>query len=232
MGGMPIADALHDAFHDALLDALAVVLPVACAGCGADDRALCPACRSVLVPSAITTTLGDGLEVASALRYEHVARRVILALKEQGRTDVAKPLAGALAAAITAATHGEVEIVTVPPSRSAYRRRGYDPVQLLLRRVGVPRIERVLERVRRTDRQKTLGREAREQNLVGSLRARHPLAGRRFLIVDDVLTTGATLEEAARAVRAGGGIVVSAATLAFTPKRAPIAVAADPSTWL
>ncbi len=207
----------------AVLDAWAVLSPVACAGCGADDRTLCGACLSAITPRLHEVALSGGLQVTSALRYEGVVRQAILALKEQGRTDVARPLAAALSAAIASAVRGEVELATIPPSRSAYRRRGYDPVQLLLARARLSKPERVLERVRRTDRQKTLDRDARARNLSGSLSASSPLHGRRFLLVDDVVTTGATMIEAARAIRDGGGEVVSAAALAFTPRRLPIA---------
>jgi predicted amidophosphoribosyltransferase len=112
-----------------------------------------------------------------------------------------------------------IETLPVPTSRSAFRRRGYDPVALLVRRAGVrPAAE--LAHTRRATQQKHLAVDERASNRAGSLRARRPLAGRRFLLVDDVLTTGATLAEAARAVRAGGGEVVAAATLAYTQKRA------------
>jgi len=206
------------------------VVPVECAGCGLADRALCVQCRAQLAPRIITTEVG-GLETTSALRYEGAARFVIVAMKEQGRTDVAGPLAAALSAALMAAragSDGSVELATVPGSRAAYRRRGYDPVALLLRRAGAPRAARVLASVRATERQKTLGRAARGANLAGSLRASQPLAGRRFLLVDDVATTGATLLEASRAIRAGGGIVIGAVTLAITPLRFPAVPASSP----
>jgi ComF family protein len=214
-----------------LLDAWSVVVPVHCAGCGLADRALCGQCRWELAPRIVVTELGS-LNTTSALRYEGAARHVIVAMKEQGRTDVVGPLAGALSAALAAAregSDGSVELVTVPGSRAAYRRRGYDPVALLLRRAGAPRPARVLARVRATKRQKTLGREARGTNLAGSLRAVQPLAGRRFLLVDDVATTGATLREASRAIRAGGGIVTGAVTLAVTPLRFPAVAATSPN---
>jgi predicted amidophosphoribosyltransferase len=76
----------------------------------------------------------------------------------------------------------------------------------------------VLVPTRRHEKQKLLDRSAREQNLAGWLRARHPLTGQQFIVVDDVITTGSTLAEAVRAIREGGGEVVSAVALASTPK--------------
>ncbi|HEY8913318.1 ComF family protein [Lacisediminihabitans sp.] len=204
---------------DAALDAWSVLLPVSCAGCGADDRGLCLGCRAALEPLPRGIRLADGTTVTSALRYDGLVRRAILAFKEQGRTDVARALARPLAAAITAAVHGPVELVAVPSSRGSYRRRGFDPVAVLVRRTGLGPPARVLAPSAARTEQKSLGREDRARNLPGSMRATMPLSGRRFVLIDDVLTTGATITEAARALRAAGAEVVSAATLADTPKR-------------
>src|SRR5476649_358350 len=84
----------------ALLDALAVLSPVDCAGCGSPDRALCEHCQLELEPAVTPRTLPDGSTVFTALRYEGVVRRTLLALKESGRTDVAKPLSASLSAAV------------------------------------------------------------------------------------------------------------------------------------
>ena len=87
---------------------------------------------------------------------------------------------------------------------------------LLLRKAGLPAARGVLVSVRQHAQQKALGRGARQLNLVGTLQARYPLGGRKFVLVDDVVTTGATLTEAARAIRAGGGDVLFAVALANT----------------
>ena len=204
----------------ALLDALALVSPIECAGCGALDRALGDACLVALTPIVAEHALADGTPVWSALEYDGVVRRVILAFKENDRTDVAAALARALAVALDAAIAqtGPTTLTTPPPSRAARARRGYDPVALLLKRAG-QRGARVLVPARAGDVQKLLGVEARAANRAGSLRAKSSLAGREFLLVDDVLTSGATLGEVARAIRAAGGTVRGAAVLAFTPKR-------------
>ncbi len=146
-------------------------------------------------------------------------RRALLQFKEHHRTDTVGRLARALDAALTHATPAgtSAEFVPVPSSRSARRRRGYEPVVLLLvatRR----RPARVLRASRATASQKALGAAARSENLRGAFTARGDLAGREFVIVDDVLTTGATLDEAARALSQAGGTVIGAATLAFTPR--------------
>ncbi|MGL4339195.1 MAG: ComF family protein [Rhodoglobus sp.] len=202
----------------ALLDAWALLMPVECAGCGAQDRGLCADCREELIPIPTPRTTSGGLGVVTALRYEAQVRRVILAFKEHHRTDLALVLAEALESAIRYAVPDDsVEFAPVPSSRAAYRRRGYDPVFILLRRAGITP-SRVLRQVRRTVRQKSLDSAGRAENVRGAFRASVHLTGRRFLLIDDVLTTGATLDDAARAIRAAGGEVIGAATVAFTPR--------------
>lgn len=209
------------AWLDALLDAWAVLLPVDCAGCGAPDRSVCRACAVALEPAVTARTTSGGLDVRAALRYEGVVRAVVLALKERERTGLARPLAEPLRAAVASAWRPGVELAAVPASRAGLRRRGFDPVGLLLRRGGL-RGSPVLGRLRATASQKSLAADERAVNLRGALSARAGLRGRSFLLIDDVLTTGATLDEAARAVRAAGGTVLGAATLAFTPRLLPI----------
>lgn len=152
----------------------------------------------------------NGLAVRSALRYEGTARQLVLALKEGDRTDVARPLARRLAFLVPA----QLPLVAVPPSRAALARRGYDPVRLL---VGRPTL-RVLRVARQTGVQKSLSVDERAANRAGFLRATRSLVGLRVAIVDDVVTTGATLDEAARAIQSAGGEVDHAVTLAATPR--------------
>jgi ComF family protein len=208
----------------AVLDALAVVFAVDCAGCGDLDRAVCSECRAQLTPEVVRRALAGGLPVYTALIYDSVPRRVLLALKEDGRTEISRfladPLRAALRIALTAHSRGTtpdptIELAAVPTSDGAWRRRGFDPVWLLCRQAGY-RPARVLAPARRTRSQKTLGELDRASNLAGSMRARESLTGRRFVLVDDVLTTGATLCEATRAIQEAGGEVLCAVTLTYT----------------
>jgi predicted amidophosphoribosyltransferase len=219
-----LPDTIRDALLDALLDAWALVAPVQCAGCGADDRSLCGSCTAALSGALIVTRVGD-VEVHSALDYRAVVRRVLISFKQQGRTDVASALAAPLARALDAAVEhaqrtsgsGALELALVPTSSAAWRRRGYDPVRLVTRRAGF-RPSRVLVSVRSGAAQKTLTREERAVNRADAFVARSDLSGRKFVIVDDILTSGATISEAVRALKAAGGEVVAGATIAFTPR--------------
>jgi len=204
-----------------LLDAAAVLAPVDCAGCGGVDRALCERCRAELSPRPTGQTLADGTRVESALRYDGTVRQIVLAYKEQGRTDVARALVAPLNAAVGAALSGRCELVALPIGRAAFRRRGYDPVRLLLRRAGLGHPLEVLRQSHQRVAQKSLSRAARAENLAGSLVVSRDIRGRRLLLVDDVITTGASLSEAARTLREAGAEVVGAATLASTPRLFP-----------
>lgn len=200
---------------DLLLDALAVLFPVECAGCGSADRSVCAACRAALGPP-VFSRVGQ-LEVHSAARYEGAVRELVLSLKEGGRTDAARAMGAALAPLLGAASDRDSQLALVPSSRAAYRRRGYDPVGLLVARAGL-RPRAVLRHTRATATQKSLDVDARAHNTAGSLAAVGDLAGLRFTLVDDVVTTGATLLEASRAIREAGGEVAGAITLAATPR--------------
>ena len=212
---------LH-AVREAALDALALLLPVECAGCGLPDRAVCAECRAALQPEPSGRRLPDGTPVFSGLDYDGVARAVILAFKEQGRAELARVLAPALAAAVTEAGAaldlGGAEVAAVPGSPRARRRRGFDPVPALLSRAGLDRA-RVFAPARQHAAQKTLSLEERTRNLDGVFEVTAAVRGRRFLLVDDVVTSGATLAAAAAALRSAGAEVVATAVVASTPRR-------------
>ncbi|UOE25988.1 ComF family protein [Agromyces soli] len=213
--------------RDALAGALSLVLPVSCAGCGAFDRAVCPACARELEPAprlVAREPLGTRA-VWAGLRYRGAVRPVLRAYKDAGRTDAAAALAPALGAAIETALRAlpqggpdALELCTIPSTPAALRARGYRPVERLLTGLGL-RAARVLRPVAGHLDQAGLDAEARRRNSSGWLRA-HRAHGRRFLLVDDVLTTGSTLAAAAAAIESGGGRVLGFAVLAETPRRA------------
>jgi predicted amidophosphoribosyltransferase len=218
--------------REALLDAWAVLAPTECAGCGAPDRALCAACRTELaaatpVREALRRDDGSELPVWRAFAYEGVARGILLAFKDGGRTDAAPALApvlrrlmrAALAAAPPAAL-GRVELAAIPSSRAAFRRRGYRHVPLLLRRAGL-RDARLLRTTRQTQDQSNLDTTSRFANRAESLTVRTAANGGFVIIVDDIVTTGATVLEADRAFRAADYAVLCVVALARTPKRVP-----------
>ena len=216
-----------------LRDAVAVLLPVECAGCGDADRSVCDACRAGFAGPA-RRVRRPGVSGWAGLEYAGCAARAIRAFKDDGRTDASRALAAPLGIAIRAAlaeagadppvaARRGVEVCTVPSTRAAFRSRGYAPVGLLLARCGL-RASPVLRLARGRADQAGLTREARRENAEGALVAAAQLVGRRFLLVDDVVTTGSTLAEASRAIRVAGGVVVAVAVLADTPLRHPAGI--------
>jgi predicted amidophosphoribosyltransferase len=156
-----------------------------------------------------------------------VARSILLAFKDGGRTDVARPLAAVLARTVRAAlaespaaARGRVELAAIPSTRAAFRRRGYAPVRLLLARAGL-RSTAPLRIARQTQDQSNLDTTQRYANRHGSLTVAASAHGRFVLLIDDIVTTGATVLEADRAFRAAGCTVLGVAALARTRRRLP-----------
>lgn len=221
-----LLSALGDMVRGSLRDAWSVLMPVECAGCQSHDRALCRECADSLIATPTIHSTPRGLRVYAGVRYEGRVRRMLLAFKNQHRTDQARPLSTALLPALMRAleesadkdtTESLPEIVIVPSGKRAFRSRGYHPVSLVLRAAGI-RHFRVLRVAKETSSQKLLGAKQRAINVRGAFVATRWLGGTRVIVVDDVLTTGATIDEAARAVLAAGGMVIAAVTIGFTPR--------------
>ncbi|MFJ6939529.1 ComF family protein [Streptomyces sp. NPDC101132] len=200
-----------------------LVLPVDCGGCGAARTPLCEACRRALRGARARRVRPSpepyGLPpVYAAAPYRDAVRAVLLAHKERGALGLAEVLGGALAGAVRAAAPGAgggpLVLVPVPSARRAVRARGHDPARGIalaaareLRRGGRPaRVAAVLGQRRAVADQAGLGARERRANLSGALEVRRGgvrlLAGGQVVLVDDLVTTGASLAEAARAVRA------------------------------
>ncbi|MGO2684296.1 ComF family protein [Microbacterium sp.] len=205
----------------ALADEIAAfVLSASCAGCDAPGTLLCDPCRHALVARPVRTTTPEGMPVVAALAFDGVAARCIRRLKEEGETLLARPLGAALgeACAGIVTEHPTALPVPVPTGRAAFRRRGYRVPELLIRQAG-QRPARLLAPAQRTEDQRGLALAERRRNVTGSMRVRRARQGRDVLVFDDVVTTGATLDEAARVLTAAGFRVCGAVALAATPRR-------------
>lgn len=218
-----------DEFKEHCADALALALPISCAGCDLPDRNLCKECRAALVANLQYRELFDEeslqrLPLWFAMELGEPLSGVLHHFKEKGRTSVAKHLAMPLRDAMKAVHHQvtlessyPVTLVVPPSSRASFRQRGYSPIGMLATAAGV-RPQKLLSISRRRADQSQLGRMERFRNMKGVYTAKPAAKGTRVILVDDVLTTGATLLECARALRAGGAQVLGAAVLAYTPK--------------
>ena len=168
--------------------------------------------------------------MAAVADHNGAVRQLLIAHKDRGRLDVGPVLGAALARAVAlAAGPGPVALVPVPSSRPACRRRGYDHALRLAQAAaavlpGPSRAVPLLGRVRSTADQAGLTAAARAANLSGALAVTGspPALGRAaYVVVDDLMTTGATLTEALRALRAAGIDPCGAAVIASRVKRVP-----------
>jgi ComF family protein len=161
----------------------------------------------------------------SAAVYEGALREALHAFKFAGRRALARPLGDLAADRCAASLPGDIDaVVPVPLARDRERERGFNQSALVAervaRRLGVPAKAAWLTRRRSTQPQTELSAAERRPNVRGAFLASRRVADRHVLVVDDVLTTGATVAECARALRAAGARRVGVLTVARVPQAA------------
>ncbi len=223
------------AFGTRMLD---LALPARCPGCGTEGPPICAACLPSLdarldVPAGIAIGLPSDvppplLQLEWCAPFTGLIRNALHELKYAGEKRLAVPLGAAIAKRWRRAGAGGDLLVPVPVHADRARSRGYDQAELIARaaarELGLP-CAAILERARATIAQFDLDRTARATNVEGAFRLRpretrggqldpRPLTGRWIILVDDVVTTGATLGACAEPLIDAGAIGVSAVTVA------------------
>jgi len=231
-----LASELADAWSDLWLGGR-------CAGCERPGRSLCPACRGLLATAARVAwpdPVPAGLPPPACVSaYDGPVRAVLLAHKEHARYGLHRPLGTALAGSAALLLDrarlrpgAGVALVPVPSRPAVVRERGHDPL-LRMTRVAAATLRATgwsaqvvpgLRQRRRPADQSGLDARARQANLRDAFemwaRSRRRLQGCDVIVTDDILTTGATAAEAARALGACAH-VLGVATVAATARRRP-----------
>jgi ComF family protein len=160
----------------------------------------------------------DGVPLVVAGAYQSPLEPAISRFKFGGHSELARDLGRLLAARIAPLSLGAVDFVPVPLHRARLVERGYNQSALLstwlARTLGGRSRPRTLERLRTTDQQARLGRAARMANVEGAFYADPARVPPRVVLVDDVVTTGATARACLKALSKAGSEVILVAALA------------------
>ena len=223
--------------HSLTSTVLDLILARVCAGCGLPGSMMCDQCARLLQPRPRLRRALDVGDLVSDLRvpvvcsldYRGPVRQILNAYKDDGQRSLTPWLAPALLASINHAlitcvsTHQAPTFVPVPTRKSSQRRRGFDHVESLstaVTRSGSQcRTRRVLRDTRGDPGSKYLSAEDRSTHVreAFSVRGTLPALGTPVILIDDIVTTGATAREATATLVLAGMNVVAVATIAGTP---------------
>jgi predicted amidophosphoribosyltransferase len=195
-----------------------IIFPVRCLGCSALGLSICSSCRKNWHPHHFRrlSRVAPQFPIYSSVQYSSIASKVLLAAKEGGLIQAEELLVEALKKSLQNCLthHGADLLIPIPSRPSIARLRGrqfaLDLSMHLSAISAVPTINN-LRHVRKVRDQSSLNVQERFENIKESMNSLRYLSG-RALLIDDLVTSGATLEEAARALREKGIEVVAAVT--------------------
>jgi ComF family protein len=199
---------------------LSVLFPERCGGCGRLGELLCHSCCAALLPyphgsDRFPSSLSD---VRIAFLFSGPLRKAVHQFKYRRMRRLAQPLGMLMAASFTLSPLSADAVLSVPLHRDRLAERGFNQAEELAQEVArslkLPLMSAGLERVRATEQQARLDARGRSENMRGAFRWRGDQPPHRAILVDDVLTTGATMGACAEALRTAGTEVVYGLALA------------------
>ena len=194
---------------------LDIVFPTACVVCDTKPKPLCVSC----IPTASTASVpGFGFPVLAAFPHQGAIEKMIAGYKDQQLVSLEAALANLVNQLFREVDVSSFSAIITPARNSKnFRKRGFDPAYRLVKRAvrEMPWVKEIhaLRPTRKLEDQRRLGREDREANVANSMRLASKLKG-PVLLFDDVMTTGSTIREMARACRALDVEVVGCCVLA------------------
>ncbi len=205
--GLPVLERRHSSVCPACWNTLEPVPQPICPRCGAPEAAIedrCIHCR----------TGGTVFDFArSAVLFNDTAREIVHHLKYSDRVSLANPIGMRLRQTLKEGFEGRL-VIPVPLHRSRERERGYNQAELIAVTLGLPVASRLIRRRKKTPTQTGLSRSQRAHNLSAAFELRADVDGMTVILVDDVLTTGATMNELSRVLKRGGASRVEVLTFA------------------
>ena len=226
----------NDSLNRATRGVMNFLFPRRCPFCGAvlEKDATCRACQSSLpYCTAVQTGSGYG-RVTAPLYYQGAVRRAILDYKFNGKLGGLQTFGAMMAACAAERYSGAFDAITwVPVSEKRLRKRGYDQARYLASSLCVDwhvTPQETLRKIRDNQPQSGLSdRKERRANVLGVYQAINPaeIVGKRFLLIDDIFTSGATLSECVRVLKEAGAADVMCLTLAITPENENGSVSAE-----
>lgn len=205
-----------------LNDLFDLFLPANCAICGRPPKVICDSCIDRFEKRQRKLSRGS-LHGWALCDLDQDLSKAISAFKEHGQFSIANLLVDRLLtieALEWLGTSSAEVLVAMPSAPSSFAKRGFLPAELVAKRLaartGLPLARRALWLSRATADQAALGSADRAANIAGAMTASPRLMAKRVLIVDDIVTTGSSVLEAARAVESAGGQAVGFFTIAET----------------